>query len=132
MTCLNTKILTLLLERRRLVLAATGLVIAFLCFTAVSFSSTRSSSYSTSTQTPPLVIKGYKWFDSSSGEEVVIRGMDYYPRPNQGLYNYNSVDFYTEEQRHIWERDIPHLQALGVNAIRLYAVDYSQNHDAFM
>jgi hypothetical protein len=80
----------------------------------------------------PVQIKGYKFFDSETGREVVVRGIDYYPRPNSGDLNHNSLDLFTEEHRHIWERDIPYLQEVGVNAIRLYAVDAMENHDAFM
>eukprot|EP00934_Nitzschia_sp_Nitz4_P007761 Nitzschia sp. Nitz4//scaffold349_size16934//11381//13073//NITZ4_008849-RA/size16934-snap-gene-0.4-mRNA-1//-1//CDS//3329548710//7751//frame0 len=80
----------------------------------------------------PLLIQGYKFFDSGTGDEVVIKGIDYYPRPNRGDLNANSVDYYTDEHSHIWKRDIPFFQELGVNAIRLYAVNASQNHDAFM
>ena len=81
---------------------------------------------------PAIVSKGYKWFDSETGQEFVVRGIDYFPRPNQGPLNHNSMDLYTEEYRHIWERDIPYLQELGVNAIRLYAVDPTQDHTSFM
>lgn len=80
----------------------------------------------------PVVIKGYKFFDSVSGVEVVVRGIDYYPRPNTGPFNRNSVDFFTENFRHVWERDLLYLQNLGINAVRLYSVDPNQNHDAFM
>lgn len=80
----------------------------------------------------PAVIKGYKFFDSVTKEEIAIRGIDYYPRPNTGIYNLNSVDFFTEEFRQVWERDLANLKNLGVNAIRLYSVDPNQNHDAFM
>lgn len=80
----------------------------------------------------PLVIKGTKFFDSATGDEVVIRGVDYYPRPNAGDLNANSIDLFTETHAHVWQRDIPYLQALGINAIRIYAVNASQNHDGFM
>lgn len=80
----------------------------------------------------PLEIKGYKFFDSQTREEVVIKGVDYYPRPNKGDLNHNSMDYYTDEFRNIWERDIPYFQELGVNAIRLYAVNGTQNHESFM
>jgi Glucanosyltransferase len=80
----------------------------------------------------PVEIKGFKLFDSESGNEFVVRGIDYYPRPNHGDLNHNSLDLFTEEHRHIWERDVLYLQELGVNAIRLYAVDPDENHDAFM
>jgi hypothetical protein len=90
------------------------------------------SSFHFSCALNPIEIKGYKFFDSVTGEPFLIRGIDYYPRPNAGIYNFNSVDFYTEDFRHVWERDLQYLQELGVNAIRLYSVDPDQNHDAFM
>ena len=80
----------------------------------------------------PIEVHGYKFFDSVSGDEFVVKGVAYEPRPNSGNLNRNSVDYFTEEHRHIWERDVQYLQELGVNAIRLYAVDANKNHDAFM
>ena len=80
----------------------------------------------------PAVIKGYKIFNEASGENILVKGVDYYPRPNKGVLNVNSVDYFTEEHRHIWERDISQFKALGINAIRLYAVDPAQDHSAFM
>ena len=80
----------------------------------------------------PVSIKGYKFFNSRTGENILIKGIDYYPRPNAGELDTNSVDFFTEEYRHIWERDIPQFQALGLNAIRLYSVDPNKDHSAFM
>jgi beta-glucosidase/6-phospho-beta-glucosidase/beta-galactosidase len=81
---------------------------------------------------PPVEIQSYKLFESGTGEEVVVKGIDYYPRPNAGDLNVNSMDLFTEKHRATWERDIPFLQELGVNAVRLYAVTASENHDAFM
>ena len=82
----------------------------------------------------PIVIKGsYRFFNSRTGQNVFIKGIDYYPRPNQGSLDFNSVDYYySEEYRHIWESDIPQFQALGVNAIRLYSVDSEKDHSALM
>lgn len=80
----------------------------------------------------PIEVKGYKFFETDTGKEFLVRGIAYEPRPNSGNLNQNSVDYFTEEHRHIWERDIPILQSLGVNAVRIYAVDPTQNHDAFM
>lgn len=80
----------------------------------------------------PIVIKGYKFFNSITGENILIKGIDYYPRPNTGDLNVNSNDFFTEQYRHIWERDILQFQALGINAIRLYSVDPKEDHSAFM
>lgn len=80
----------------------------------------------------PATIKGYKFFDASTGESLALRGIDYYPRPNAGANNRNNLDFFSDEHRHVWERDIEELKALNVNAIRIYAVDTSKNHDRFM
>lgn len=81
---------------------------------------------------PPIEVKGTKFFDTETQQEFVIKGVDYFPRPNAGDLNHNSMDYYTSEYSHIWKRDIPYLQDLGVNAIRLYAVNASLNHDEFM
>ena len=84
-------------------------------------------------RTPPLVIKGKRFYDAATEQYVPIKGIAYYPRPNTGPLSISySVDFFTDEYRTRWEQDIQNLQELGVNAIRLYAVDPSQNHDAFM
>lgn len=80
----------------------------------------------------PLVIKGYKFFNSLTGENVVIKGIDYYPRPNSGELNHNSIDFFTSKYRHIWKRDILNFRDLGINAIRIYSVDPSHDHSEFM
>jgi 1,3-beta-glucanosyltransferase GAS5 len=77
----------------------------------------------------PIVIRGYKLFDSQTGDEFTVRGITYEPRPNRVP---KLVYYFTEEHRHIWERDIPNLQSLGVNAVRLSGVDPTKNHDAFM
>jgi hypothetical protein len=82
---------------------------------------------------PPAAFSGKKIFNSWSGEYLPVKGINYYPRPNEGeLTDTNSIDYYTEQYRSIWERDLAEFQALRINAIRLYAVDPGQNHDAFM
>lgn len=80
----------------------------------------------------PAVIKGYKFFHEATGTNILIKGVDYYPRPNEGPLNQNSVDYFTLEHKHIWQRDIVQFKALGINAIRLYAVDPDKDHSAFM
>ena len=83
--------------------------------------------------TPPLVLKGKRFYDSSTDEYVPIKGIAYYPRPNDGpLSNGYSVDFYKDEFSSRWQEDINNMKDLGVNAVRLYAVDPSANHDSFM
>jgi hypothetical protein len=82
--------------------------------------------------TNPLVIKGFRFFDSVTGEYFPMRGVNYYPRPNDGPLDANNLDFFSDEFRHVWERDLPEFVALSANAIRLYAVDPAVDHSAFM
>ena len=79
-----------------------------------------------------LEIKGNKFFNIQTGKSVTFRGIAYYPRPNAGELDKNNVDFFTNEHHSIWKRDIEHFVKLNINAVRLYAVDPSKNHDAFM
>lgn len=79
-----------------------------------------------------LEIKGNKFFNIQTGKSVTFRGVAYYPRPNAGELDKNNVDFFTNEHYSIWTRDIEHFVDLNINAVRLYAVDPSKNHDAFM
>lgn len=79
---------------------------------------------------PPAEIKGYKFY--VDGKHFPIKGIDYYPRPNDGELDENGQDLFTEEYKDLWTRDIPQLKALGVNVVRLYSVDPSKNHDNFM
>ncbi|RLN50535.1 hypothetical protein BBJ28_00014066, partial [Nothophytophthora sp. Chile5] len=82
--------------------------------------------------TNPIVIKGYKTFDAKTGEAFAVKGIDYYPRPNTGDLDVNNLDFFTDDMQAVWEPDIEYLAEAGANAVRLYAVDPSQSHDAFM
>jgi len=85
------------------------------------------------TELDPIIHKGKRFFNSATGDYFPIKGIAYYPRPNTGsLSESHSVDFFTEEFRDLWEADIVYLRQLGVNTVRIYAVDPSQNHDAFM
>jgi hypothetical protein len=85
-----------------------------------------------SSKTPPIVLEGKRFYNSQTGDYFPIKGMAYYPRPNGGdLSVSNSVDFFTEEFRDRWEEDLTYLRQLGINTIRIYAVDPSKNHDAF-
>eukprot|EP00549_Striatella_unipunctata_P001117 CAMPEP_0118688982 /NCGR_PEP_ID=MMETSP0800-20121206/9221_1 /TAXON_ID=210618 ORGANISM="Striatella unipunctata, Strain CCMP2910" /NCGR_SAMPLE_ID=MMETSP0800 /ASSEMBLY_ACC=CAM_ASM_000638 /LENGTH=518 /DNA_ID=CAMNT_0006586299 /DNA_START=80 /DNA_END=1636 /DNA_ORIENTATION=+ len=75
------------------------------------------------TSLSPLTIRGNQFFDLVTRKHVAIRGIDYFPRPNSGRLNRNSQDLFTEAYRRVWERDLVYLRELGVNAIRLYAVE---------
>lgn len=96
-----------------------------------------SSLYSWSTTCQPyampLQLVGKKFFKSTDGSYMPLKGIDYYPRPNAGTYTAtNSVDFFTEDFAHIWQRDIANFKNLNINAVRIYAVNPGLNHDAFM
>jgi 1,3-beta-glucanosyltransferase GAS5 len=80
----------------------------------------------------PVMIKGFKFFDTVTKKELWIQGVDYNPRPNQGLLDRDSIDLFTDRYRNVWQRDLPYLKQLGVNAVRLKNLDPSQNHDAFI
>ena len=82
--------------------------------------------------TNPVVITGYKMFEAVTGAPFAAKGVDYYPRPNAGELDENNLDFFTDDHEHLWSKDIEQFKKLGINAIRLYSVDPSKSHDAFM
>ncbi|PWY79155.1 putative 1,3-beta-glucanosyltransferase [Aspergillus heteromorphus CBS 117.55] len=72
----------------------------------------------------PIVIKGSKFFYSSNNTQFYLRGVAY-----QG-----STTSYTDPlaDATTCERDIPILQEINTNVIRVYAVDPTNNHTACM
>jgi hypothetical protein len=101
-------------------------ILLFLCFLPAVLAESCS-------QIGPAVIKGKKFFDSNSGKYIAIKGVTYYPRPNEGEDSTgNNRDFFGENYRHVWERDIEEFQKLGINTLRLYAVDPGLDHSGFM
>ncbi|ETO80501.1 hypothetical protein F441_04989 [Phytophthora nicotianae CJ01A1] len=80
----------------------------------------------------PAIIKGNRFFDSVTGDYFAIRGVNYYPRPNTGPLDINNLDLFSNDFKHIWQRDVPQFMALGANVIRLYAVDPDVDHTDFM
>lgn len=58
--------------------------------------------------------------------------MDYYPRPSTGELDANNLDLFSDEFKHIWQRDIPQFEGVNANAIRLYAVGPKKDHRAFV
>lgn len=82
---------------------------------------------------PHIVTKGNKFFYSDTGLEFRMKGIAYYPRPNAGeLYDTSNYDWAADEHRNVWEPHLKIMQELGVNTLRLYSVDPSKSHDAFM
>ncbi|CAG8511088.1 1093_t:CDS:2 [Ambispora leptoticha] len=77
--------------------------------------------------TNPIIIKGAKLFDSVTKDQFFIKGVAYQPR-STGSANFNDPLAASNDCK----RDLPYLQQLGVNAVRVYEVDISQNHDQCM
>ncbi|DBA01552.1 TPA: hypothetical protein N0F65_011523 [Lagenidium giganteum] len=82
---------------------------------------------------PHVVRKGNKLFYSDSGREFRMKGMAYYPRPNAGeLAPVNNYDWASDDHEAVWAPHLKVMQSIGVNTVRLYAVDPSKPHDKFM
>lgn len=82
---------------------------------------------------PHIVAKGNKFFDSDSGLEFRMKGVAYYPRPNDGkLYEVDNYDWAADEHEEVWKSHLDVMEELGANTIRLYSVDPSKSHDKFM
>ncbi|KAL4881868.1 Glucanosyltransferase-domain-containing protein [Aspergillus karnatakaensis] len=88
----------------------------------------------------PIVIKGSKFFYSSNNTQFYIRGVAY-----QQDYTANSTTTTTSSSsttstsyidplssKTTCERDVPILQKLNTNTIRVYAIDPTANHDDCM
>jgi len=78
----------------------------------------------------PLVIKGSKFFYKTNGTEFFIKGVAY----QADLTNATSDQQFTDPLADSagCTRDIPLIQALGMNTIRVYALDTKQDHSACM
>ncbi|KAJ2494089.1 1 3-beta-glucanosyltransferase gel4 [Coemansia sp. RSA 2050] len=75
----------------------------------------------------PLVIKGSKWFNSKTGAQFFVKGIDYQP-------DITSTSTVRDPLADIagCTRDLPFLKDLGVNAIRVYQTEPFGNHDKCM
>ncbi|QPG76768.1 hypothetical protein FOA43_004162 [Brettanomyces nanus] len=73
---------------------------------------------------------GNKLFFSSNGSQFYIRGLAYQKDTSGLTTNAKFVDPLTDEKS--CRRDIPYLQLLNTNVIRVYALNFSQSHDACM
>ena len=81
----------------------------------------------------PAVLKGKRFFDSVTGDCILIKGIAHCPRPNDGELSLSySIDYFTPEFQDLWEADVEYFKELGINTLRLYGINPSINHDAFM
>ena len=105
--------------------------------TAPAASSTSSSSSSSSNDgycmdAPAVEVNGKHWYTTTDGTYLPIKGVAYYPRPNAGANIVTNIDFFTDDFEHIWSRDVAQFRDLGINVVRIFAVDPSKSHDKFM
>lgn len=85
--------------------------------------------------TDPIVIKGAKMFHKNSGEQFFMKGVAYQTDlsnvdPNELKNGQQFVDPLADVDG--CKRDIPLLQALNTNLIRVYAIDTTKSHDTCM
>lgn len=73
----------------------------------------------------PVTIKNNTFWVGDTDERFYIRGADYQPGGSSNL-----TDALADAD--ICARDIPYFQKLGLNAIRVYSVDNTQDHSECM
>ncbi|KAL3478292.1 Glucanosyltransferase-domain-containing protein [Aspergillus californicus] len=80
----------------------------------------------------PIVIKGSKFFYSSNNTQFYIRGVAY--QQDYSTNSSSSDTSYTDPlaDKTACERDVPILQDLNTNTIRVYAIDPTADHDDCM
>ncbi|EJT42043.1 GAS2-like protein [Saccharomyces kudriavzevii IFO 1802] len=108
--------------------------------TAVFFSCLRlafGSSSKSYDNTPVIEISGNKFFNSHNGEQFFIKGIAYQLQRSEeeltnanGAFETNYIDALADPK--ICLRDIPYLKRLGVNTLRVYAIDPTKSHDICM
>ncbi|EJS42580.1 gas2p [Saccharomyces arboricola H-6] len=98
---------------------------------------TLSSSDGTYKNTPVIKIIGNKFFNSHDGEQFFIKGIAYQPQRSEeeltnanGAFETNYVDALADPSTCL--RDIPFLKKLGVNTLRVYAIDPTKSHNKCM
>jgi hypothetical protein len=74
----------------------------------------------------PIVIKGNKFFYKTNGTEFYIKGVAYQADVSNGTSTASFSDPLADPDG--CKRDIPFLQQLGANTIRVYAIDTTEDH----
>ncbi|SCW03448.1 LAFE_0G10660g1_1 [Lachancea fermentati] len=97
-----------------------GYTLASLSWLALPFAKAANS-----TSLPTINITGNAFFNSETGERFYIRGVDYQPGGSSNLSD-PLADATT------CKRDVAVFKDLGVNTIRVYTVDNSQDHSDCM
>lgn len=92
----------------------------------------------TESDLPAIEVTGSKFFNTETGEQFFIKGIAYQPgysiseleKLTQGASDTKYIDPLATPE--LCLRDIPHLAELGVNTIRVYAIDPQKSHDICM
>ncbi|SMN22639.1 similar to Saccharomyces cerevisiae YLR343W GAS2 1,3-beta-glucanosyltransferase, involved with Gas4p in spore wall assembly [Maudiozyma saulgeensis] len=86
---------------------------------------------------PTIEIQGSKFFNSSDGKQFFLKGIAYQPQRTteeldntDEIFDTNYIDPLAEPT--ICLRDLPYLQELGINTIRVYSIDPDKDHDECM
>lgn len=85
----------------------------------------------------PIEIAAQKFFNSQTGEQFFLKGVAYQPTKITESWNSEIVSTETKyvdplAEESVCMRDIPYFQKLGVNTLRVYAIDPNKNHDVCM
>ncbi|MCJ1319709.1 1,3-beta-glucanosyltransferase gas1 [Xylographa vitiligo] len=100
---------------------------------AIATAATLVSTVLAQTTVDPIVIKGSKFFYKTNGTEFFIKGVAYQQdvggNGTSGT-NVNFIDPLTDSAG--CSRDIPYLQKLQTNTVRVYAIDPTQDHTQCM
>lgn len=90
----------------------------------------KGSSTITLIKTLTVYLRYPEFFYKTNGTEFFIKGVAYQADVSNDTSSTSFSDPLADESG--CKRDIPYLQALGTNAIRVYAISTDQNHDACM
>jgi hypothetical protein len=88
---------------------------------------------SVSAQIDPIVIKGSKFFYKTNGTQFFMKGVAYQQEVGTNTTQTEAIDYVDPlADEAVCNRDIPFLQELQTNTIRVYAIDPTKDHKACM
>lgn len=74
-----------------------------------------------------IEIKHHKFWDTTTNEEFLIKGIAYQPRERDII-----IDPISDARESYWRKDLQYMKDLNVNTIRVYEVDADLTHGKFM